>query len=150
MRCTQRGADKVEEAVTRCQDDEYHCLRAKTALQDKYWQLCALGGNARELEDLYRKLGGDLEPIWAQRERIRKLLDAVQRGKRNVWRDWLKRQRARSRGKIIRWAQRGKAEEGYAGLRAEPEGEEQTIDPRLEAAATAWGDLRSRGRPHAL
>lgn len=38
---------------------------------------------------------------------------------RKAWAEWLNTQRARSGGKIIRWAQRRGVEEGYIGLRPE-------------------------------
>lgn len=102
----------------------------------------------KEARRYFRKFGGDLAPDWAQRDRLRKWRDAAQRRKRHSWRGWLKRQRARPSGEITCYAQRSTAEEGYTGLRAEPEGEEWSIATRLEAAAAAWGGLQSGGRSH--
>lgn len=59
--------------------------------------------------------------------------------------NWLKQQRGRAGGKLIRWAQKENAEEGYTGLKPEPEGATQTINTRLEAATSNWGAVWAGG-----
>lgn len=75
-------------------------------------------------------------------------LQAIRIHRREAWTDWLNTQGAKSGGNTIRWAQRSGAEEGYAGLRPEKEGNEQTISARLESAAEAWAGLWTSGETY--
>lgn len=101
-----------------------------------------------ERRDFYDKFDDEVEIDWAQRGRLDKWLRVMRIQRHIAWAAWLKAQRARSGGKITRWAQRRGAEEGYTGLRPEQEGYEQTTSTRLEKAADAWESLWTGGTPY--
>lgn len=131
------------QTISRIQDGKYGLgtkqaykrLRLKAARQDRYWLLVRLQQGEAEKDILYAKLEGEVEVDPIQRESLRKWLTATTKQRRKSWQGWLKHQRGRSGGKLIKWAQRESAEEGYTGLKAEPEGAVQTNSTRLEAAA---------------
>lgn len=75
------------QTVSRCQDGKYRVgtnrayreLRLKIACQEVYWSLGGARDAEREGDALYKKLGGDVEPDWDQRDRVELWLVAAQK-----------------------------------------------------------------------
>lgn len=66
-------------------------------MQDRYWPIHGSRRSGSEVEDLLRKLGGDVEPKWDQRDQLQRWFEVAQRQRRQIWANWPEAPRARDR-----------------------------------------------------
>lgn len=60
-------------------------LRLKAVRQDRYTNLVAREVRTAEIDDLYAKLGGDVESDWRRREALGRWLAAAKKQRRWAW-----------------------------------------------------------------